>query len=107
MAMVETSKTMLICFKTESYRKLCRSQLEKQDIAVDIGCSYGRATHVMSQHCDNVVGLDISREAIDSCRRDYPLVRFDIMDCLEYPERLAAVASGINKVCLVISPLCE
>jgi len=101
-AKVETKGTMLICFKTESYRKLCRSQLEKQDVAIDIGCSYGKATHVMSQHCDNVLGLDISREAIVSCRRDYPHVRFEVMDCLEYPEQIATVSTGVNKVFLDI-----
>jgi len=96
--MVESNRKLLFCFKTESYRKLSRSQLVKTDVCIDVGCSYGKATDIMSQHCDNIIGMDISREAIDSCRRDYPHIRFEVMDCLEYPEHLRSIATGVTKV---------
>lgn len=40
---------LLICFDTESYRRLCWSQPQESDFVVEIGSSYGKATEIIAK----------------------------------------------------------
>eukprot|EP00854_Cymbomonas_tetramitiformis_P019978 gene19978-23908_t len=92
-----TTKRILVCYSTKEYRKLARTQLEPEDACLEIGCSWGRCTYVLAQQCRHVVGLDISQEAVEACRAQYPNLRFEMLDCLA-PERLLEYAEGCSKV---------
>ena len=56
--------TLVVCGETSDFRKLARSQLMPYNKIIDIGCSYGVGTDIISQHCPDVVGIDISEECI-------------------------------------------
>jgi 2-polyprenyl-3-methyl-5-hydroxy-6-metoxy-1,4-benzoquinol methylase len=57
---------VVVCNDTTDFRRLARSQLNKTDRVIDIGCSYGRGTAVIAEHCASVIGIDISEECVVS-----------------------------------------
>ena len=50
---------------------LCRTQVGKEDIVVELGCSYGKATKILCEQAgvDRVVGVDLGLEALDACQK--------------------------------------
>jgi protein-L-isoaspartate O-methyltransferase len=39
-------------------------QLQKDDVVLELGCSYGVCTHILSQHAQEVRGVDNSHQLI-------------------------------------------
>ena len=57
----------LVCYDTRTFRSLAKTRLvEGKDAVIEIGCSYGKATKIISKAVsgENVVGIDVSKEAI-------------------------------------------
>ena len=87
----ETEKINLgcgvVCPFTDEFRQLA-SVVPVDSICIDIGCSYGRATEVLGKRLtapSQVVGLDISAEAIQSAKKQYPEIKFMKSDALRDP----------------------
>ena len=76
----------LICYDTRTFRSLAKTRLvEGKDAVIEIGCSYAKATKIISKavSAENVVGIDVSKEAILQNRKKYPNVRFEQIDVLK------------------------
>jgi len=71
---------ILLCEKTREFRRLARAQLTKDDFCVELGCSWGEASHLLAQRCSRLIGLDNSHKAIAACRQKYPEARVRILD---------------------------
>jgi len=54
---------VLICFSTDHYRQLARSQPDKADFVVELGSSYGRASCILAQTCGRLLAVDNSKES--------------------------------------------
>ena len=61
---------------------------------LDIGCSTGHFTNVLSKTCENIVGIDISDTAIEIAREKYPKIDFRSADFqkIGLPENTVRIA---------------
>ena len=78
-----------------------RTQLEATDRVVDIGSSFGICTDILSKYCrNNVIGIEISPDAIKGAQERYPHLEFIRLDALEERDRVKDVCKGANKLFL-------
>ncbi|KAI9089603.1 hypothetical protein DFS34DRAFT_597987 [Phlyctochytrium arcticum] len=90
--------TIIICATTTEYRLLARSQVQKEDRVADIGSSYGMSTDILSQHSNDVIGLEISKTLVVEARKRFPKIHFEQIDILENEDRAQTVLGGRNKM---------
>ena len=78
---------IIITAETEDFRHLCRTQVDKGDVVLEIGCSYGKATKILCEQAGetNVVGVDLGLEALESCAKicGARFEHVDIVSCSE------------------------
>lgn len=74
---------VITCAETREYRVLARSQLTPDDRVLEIGSSTGNGTEVIAQHCANVVGVDISKELVGKARKQFPQLKFELLNALD------------------------
>ncbi|PRP79284.1 DNA-directed RNA polymerase [Planoprotostelium fungivorum] len=89
---------IFLCDNTREYRRLARSQVNKEDDVVDIGSSYGVCTDILSQHCDRVIGVEISKPLIEHSRAAYPNIPFHHLDIVKNESQSIPLLKGKNKV---------
>ena len=89
----QTDISVLITGETKPFRYLARHLAIPTELyfAVDLGCSTGETTHVLSKRYRRVVGVDISSEPISKARLSFPGVDFRIFDVLTDREALQAL----------------
>ena len=58
---------------------------------VDIGCGTGQSQRVYASHLDWYLGIDLSREAVASARRQHPSASFLQADALHVPVRNGSI----------------
>lgn len=63
------STVIVVTAETTSYRNMASSQLTKDDLVLEIGCSTGEASAIMVQYCKSWVGLDTSEEMVRRCNQ--------------------------------------
>jgi SAM-dependent methyltransferase len=81
-------RCVIVCASTDDFRRLARAQLMRADHCLDIGCSYGRGTAIMAQHCGSVIGIDLSVETVLAARKAYRHIRFERLDAMKHVEEL-------------------
>eukprot|EP00899_Mesostigma_viride_P013985 jgi/Mesvir1/22588/Mv05009-RA.1 len=91
-------RLVIICGDTENYRHLARCQVAPHHFVLDLGSSYGVSTHILSQHCGRVIGVDLARDLVESARRQYPHIPFECLDILQNPARITELARGCDSV---------
>ena len=78
-----------MCFDTRLFRKLARTLPQQGEVAVEIGCSFGKCTNVLGKvvGANAVVAVDISKVAVTAARTSYPdlAARFHVVDVLRTP----------------------
>ena len=77
----------IVCPFTDQFRRLA-SLVPSDSLVLEIGCSYGKATEILANTCTSptqVVGIDISKETINSAQQEYPHIKFIKADCLRDP----------------------
>eukprot|EP00126_Sphaerothecum_destruens_P005937 Sdes_comp19125_c0_seq1m9839 len=79
---------IVVCAETKEYRLLARTQVKNGDKVLEIGCSYGEATHILGQQTPFVTGVDISEETIQACRKRFPGMDFEKTNCFVDSSRL-------------------
>eukprot|EP01006_Ploeotia_vitrea_P005014 TRINITY_DN116048_c0_g1_i1.p1 TRINITY_DN116048_c0_g1~~TRINITY_DN116048_c0_g1_i1.p1 ORF type:complete len:262 (-),score=19.49 TRINITY_DN116048_c0_g1_i1:82-867(-) len=94
--------TVVVCYSTEDYRKLSRSQVNKNDFVIEIGSSFGKATHVLHQQGAKVIGIEKATVVIAAARKKYPHLHFEQLDVLEDSEQFNSLAKGCTKMFLDI-----
>ncbi|KAJ3161990.1 hypothetical protein HDU86_005688 [Geranomyces michiganensis] len=92
------SPSVLICRSTLSYRIAARAQVGATDSVVEIGSSYGVCTEILSQHAKSVFGIEVSPLLVEEARRRQPMLRFELLNVLENPQRAIGLMNGVNKV---------
>lgn len=50
---------------------------------LDLGCGNGRSTRLLSDICDEVVGIDFSERLLEQARRNVPKARFYLEDAMD------------------------
>ena len=58
------------------------------DYIIEIGCSWGVCTAILAKTVGNakqVIGIDISKEALETCENQSPDIRFQRLDILQEP----------------------
>ena len=68
---VVTQSAIIITPETEDFRHLCRTQVSKGDIVLELGCSYGKATKILCEQAgdDHVIGVDLGQDALLACAK--------------------------------------
>jgi len=89
----------------------------KDKITLDAGCGEGYGTYYLSKYCKKIIGIDISREAIEYAKRTYYAenLEFQVMDLrkLEFQKSYFdavisfAVIEHIKEYKVYISELCR
>ncbi len=76
----------VVTYDTTSFRRLT-NLLRPRDIVVEIGCSYGKSTSLISSivGTDRILGLDTSKEVIAQASRVYPAISFALCDVVATP----------------------
>lgn len=83
----------VVCAETSDFRVLAATQLRADDMVVEIGASYGRATAILAKHCRRVVGIDTSVETVRAARAQYPRLEFAQFDVIEQTHLLAELTA--------------
>ena len=86
----------------EEYRATIPVWVNPRDIVLEIGCEWGTTTAVIAQHCQKVIGTDISLKCIERARATYPDVRFEVMDGFDVKAALA-LGESFSKVYIDMS----
>eukprot|EP01134_Creolimax_fragrantissima_P000068 CFRG0068T1 len=61
---------VVVCYSTSEYRHLARTIPRADEHVLEIGCSYGKASAILSRNCDKLTAVDVSNDCIVSCRND-------------------------------------
>ena len=78
-----SSRRIIVVRDTLLYRHLATTELLDTDVGVEVGCSYGSCTALISEHCSLTIGIDFSQSCIEACNSAYsshPSLRFDCTD---------------------------
>ena len=96
---------IIITAETEDFRHLCRTQVDKGDVVLEIGCSYGKATKILCEQAGekNVVGVDLGLEALKSCAKICG-ARFEHVDIVSCSEEETAQRLAELRALLPSSP---
>lgn len=79
---------------TRMFRSAAMEHLTRDHVVIEIGSSYGIATHLMSKRAKMVVGVETSKECVDKARRDFGHIsnlRFELMDILLQPQQAVEI----------------
>ena len=64
----------------KEYRESISTWVKPEDTVLEIGCEWGTTTRILSEHCAEVIGTDISSDVIDKARHSNPGIRFEVLD---------------------------
>lgn len=91
-----------VCFDTRLFRKLARSVPQQGEVAVEIGCSFGKCTNVLGKvvGASAVVAVDISKVAVTAAQTSYPhlAARFRVVDVLRTPHIVEDMVKDAREV---------
>jgi hypothetical protein len=102
------STLLLVVPETLEFRAAARTLGLPEDVALEIGCSYGEATAVLLQvGCCTVVGADNSIECLKHVSQTLLPVasgrlQLQLLDALRYPDQLAALAASAMPSLLLV-----
>ncbi len=51
------------------YRKLAKKLLKKNDVVLEVGCGFGKTSYLLSKISRMVVGIDVSKDAVQQAKR--------------------------------------
>ena len=68
----------MLCGETDDFRTLARSQPLEGDFVLEIGCSSGEATRLLSKRAQRVVAIDNSEESVSLARSNNPSVQCEV-----------------------------
>ena len=65
-------------------RHLCRTQVGKDDVVVELGCSYAKATKILCEQAGDSrgVGVDLGQEALAACEKVVEHTSLYLLNCL-------------------------
>lgn len=66
---IATRPCVLLCKDTRHYRQMAATQLRADDVVLEIGCSTGECTEVLTFHAKDIVAVDVSQAQIVECRK--------------------------------------
>lgn len=72
-------------FVSEYGKDLISLVPKKTGSILDLGCGTGDLTQKLNEFCNQVIGIDGSKEMIATARSKYPNLHFDVMDACQIP----------------------
>ena len=79
------NETGLVCYDTKTFRNLASKKVKYEDCVVEIGCSFGACTTILSKtvgNHKNILALDIAQNCVETCQKSNPevwCVKIDIL----------------------------
>ncbi len=67
----------------QEYRSTIAELVTRHDIVLELGCEWGSTTRLLAQHCDEVIGTDVSPKCIERARQSHPALRFEVLDAFD------------------------
>src|SRR6266536_6115501 len=67
----------------QEYRSTIAALVTRRDIVLELGCEWGSTTRLLAQHCDEVIGTDVSPKCIERARQSHPALRFEVLDAFD------------------------
>ena len=96
-------KTLLVATRgVQEYRATIPTMVKIDDVVLELGCEWGTTTEVLAQHCNVVLGTDISPECIRRARQLRPHLQFDVLDAFDVRAALA-FGKPFNKIYMDLS----
>jgi SAM-dependent methyltransferase len=79
--MKRSSEPYLIAgVKVEEYRKTIPFIVRKEDAILEVGCHFGRTTHLLNEEGRYCIGVDIGPKIIANAKNQYPGIDFAVGD---------------------------
>lgn len=66
--------------KVDEYRKTIPYCVRDSDAIIEVGCHFGRTTHILNEAGRYCLGVDIGPKIIDNARNQYPDIQFAVED---------------------------
>jgi SAM-dependent methyltransferase len=66
--------------KVEEYRKTIPFIVRKEDSILEVGCHFGRTTHLLNEEGRYCIGVDIGPKIIANAKKQYPGIDFAVGD---------------------------
>jgi SAM-dependent methyltransferase len=89
----DTTK-IIITAETNHYRNLAASHVASDDRVLEIGCSTGQASLIITKIASEWVGLDISETMIDRCRAQKSLKKAFCVDAIKDTEKTLEIVQN-------------
>ncbi|KNC80709.1 hypothetical protein SARC_06930, partial [Sphaeroforma arctica JP610] len=61
---------VVVCYSTTEYRHLARTIPHSGEHVLEVGCSTGKASAILSRNCGQLTAIDISTDCIAKCNSD-------------------------------------
>ena len=89
-SLATSPRSAFVTYDTTAFRTACDFVEEGRDVVIEIGCSYGKATKLLSANAgaSSVLGVDTSKEALEAAKVRNPDVEFLHCDVLATPNTL-------------------
>lgn len=71
---------IICCFKVDEYRKTIPYVVRETDVTLEVGCHFGRTTHLLNEAGLSCIGVDIGPRIILNARKQYPDIQFAVGD---------------------------
>ena len=86
----------------QEYRASIPMVVKPTDTILELGCEWGTTTEILTQHCPNVIGTDISAECIERARQMRPALQFAVLDAFDVRAALD-LGRPFNKIYMDLS----
>lgn len=64
----------------KEYRATIPDWVNEKDVILELGCEWGTTTVLLAEHCNEVIGTDVSLKCIERARQMHPDIRFEVLD---------------------------
>jgi hypothetical protein len=96
-------KTLFVAARgVQEYRATIATMVKTDDVVLELGCEWGTTTEVLAQHCNDVIGADVSPECIQRARQLRPQLHFEVLDAFDVRAALD-LGMSFNKIYMDLS----
>src|SRR5262245_44352064 len=64
----------------KEYRATIPTIVQAKDVVLELGCEWGSTTRLIAPYALDIIGTDISAEAIQRARLQHPTLHFEVLD---------------------------
>eukprot|EP01080_Neovahlkampfia_damariscottae_P006546 gene6546-10552_t len=97
------TKKILVCETTHEYRRMAKTQIDKNDLVLEIGSDFGETTKFLHEICKKVIGIDKSKVHVERAKKMHPEIQFECLDVFLKIEKFKEIGKGCNKIFIDIN----